>query len=843
MKRSDFIFAILFFCMLFTAKPKIKANDNGYFMPDCNILGNTTNISLSTFGITPNLITNDQLLPENNSWVFAGNDTTICLSGAWFTVNGTASNYLFCTWISGGDGFFADANDLSTEYFPGLDDKINGQVRLILIIYCEPPDFEILSDTVIYTIVLAPYSNAGPDGLICENESFQPSGFVSNYSAMMWTTSGDGFFENPNQINANYYPGQIDIDEGSTVLCLAALPNSPCLLPSANCMTLFIQKLPSIENLNDTTVCSGGILNLTPTINNCNSIVWSTEGDGIFSDPQIPNPDYYPGVMDSINGQVELHLSATSGCICNQTLIDSMMLTFQPHPIIYAGPNQNVCIGDTIRLFGEGNHYSSFFWLSYGDGVFDNPYIINPKYIPGEIDCERGFVFLEIIVNAITPCNIFTGSYLIVTIHRLAEANAGNDETICDDAVFELQATASNHSSLQWTSGGDGTFSNPNSLNTNYSPGILDLQTGFALLTLTLQPDAPCTMTTQDQMMLTFAKSPVATAGEDHFGCEQIQLAATAQHYETVIWSTSGDGTFSDLHILNPIYHAGTADKSNGYVQLIFIAQPVLPCSVSSSDELTFFIDNPTVLSETIEDYTVFSGENIEMEFIAQSYSQGTYSWFRNDLLIPNSNTSVLILTQIGKLHAGVYHCEFENDCSEIISSYGLLSVLEPTTQVFVLPAGWSSSSSFVMPSDPGIATIFQPIIDELEIVINFEGAYWPGANLNTLGNWDIETGYSIKMDSPQILTISGVIKYPIDPIILESGWSFLPVKSTCPINVEDTFGSYNEVLIIKEVSGTKVFWPAMQIKTLEFLQPGKSYHIFKTGDSMLEVLVPECSD
>ncbi|MBE0639148.1 MAG: immunoglobulin domain-containing protein [Bacteroidales bacterium] len=759
MKRSVYILAILFYCTLLSAAELPKACESDQFSPISVPEENTTFSLLSSHLHNPLYPLFDHRTPDNpletTFWVFAGNDTTICLSNQWFPMVGSAGGYWFVFWTTAGDGFFSDANLLSTNYFPGTNDKLNGQVRLFLTVYQSPPDFQSLTDTVNVSIVMAPQSNAGPDASICETDFFQVTGQADHYNSLIWTTTGDGYFNNPLMADVIYYPGANDIAEASAVLCLIAFPNSPCALPSANCMTLFIQKIPLIENLNDTVVCRGSSLHLTPSVFHCDSVSWSTAGDGYFSNPFISNPTYYPGEQDMLNGQVVLQLSGVSGCICIQNVTADMTLTIQPHPQVYQMPDQVVCIGDTIRLEGGGIHYETVYWLSYGDGYFDNPTILNPKYVPGEIDIERGMVILEIIAEAIEPCNFSIGAYIEATIHGNPDVNAGDDQT----------------------------------------------------------------------------------------GCEQIQLDATALHYESLIWSTSGDGTFSDIGILNPVYHAGMEDLVGDQVLLMITALPLSPCMVSQSDQLIFFTDKPKIISETIVDQTVYSGENLEMGFFTQSYSQGIYTWFHNGMLIPNSNSSTLMLNQISKENAGTYYCEFENDCGKITSSSGVLTVLEPKTQVFSLPAGWCGFSSFVIPSEPSITTIFQPVIDQLVIVMTFEGTYWPGANVNTLCSWDASTGYMVKMNSDELLTITGFLKYPVDPVILNPGWSLLPVKISCPLHVEDVFGGYSEIVMIKEISGIKLFWPAMQINSLEYLEPGKSYYVYKSGMDLLEVPLPECDE
>jgi len=65
-----------------------------------------------------------------------------------------------------------------------------------------------------------------------------------------------------------------------------------------------------------------------------------------------------------------------------------------------------------------------------------------------------------------------------------------------------------------------------------------------------------------------------AAAGEDQEICqdETAQMAGQANNYQFVKWYTSGDGTFDDVNILNPVYTHGGQDVMNGTVMLSMTA-------------------------------------------------------------------------------------------------------------------------------------------------------------------------------------------------------------------------------------------------------------------------------
>ena len=75
--------------------------------------------------------------------------------------------------------------------------------------------------------------------------------------------------------------------------------------------------------------------------------------------------------------------------------------------------------------------------------------------------------------------------------------------------------------------------------------------------------------------------SMAGSAGLDVSICtgEQAQILGYAANFESLIWATSGDGTFDDATIANPVYTPGTQDLADRTVTLTI--------TVSGSDGAT----------------------------------------------------------------------------------------------------------------------------------------------------------------------------------------------------------------------------------------------------------------
>ena len=85
------------------------------------------------------------------------------------------------------------------------------------------------TDTIQVTIAPLPTVNAGNDTSYCWYVTlFSVTGTAENYGQIKWKTAGDGHFSNNTALNAYYYPGDNDRDNGSVTLSLVGYSMPPC---------------------------------------------------------------------------------------------------------------------------------------------------------------------------------------------------------------------------------------------------------------------------------------------------------------------------------------------------------------------------------------------------------------------------------------------------------------------------------------------------------------------------------------------------------------------------------------------------------------------------------------
>ena len=143
-----------------------------------------------------------------------------------------------------------------------------------------------------------------------------------------------------------------------------------------------------------------------------------------------------------------------------------------------------------------------------------------------------------------------------------------------------------------------------------------------------------------------------------------------------------------------------------------------------------------------------------------------------------------------------------------------------------VIQEGWQSLSSYVMPAETDIEALLSDIYPELVVLQTMSGIYFPAGGLNTIGTWEPQSAYKIKVSQEVTLTIVGLPEQN-KTLQLAEGWNLIPVISENPVDVLSLFGSLgNDVIVIKAIADIGVYWPQFDINTLVTLQPGKAYFV-----------------
>ena len=159
------------------------------------------------------------------------------------------------------------------------------------------------------------YPYAGADNKICKMHHqflLDEATIPYVYDEVLWTTNGDGIFDNDHIVHPKYYPGQQDKENGKVILTLAV--TSYGRVKKDN-LTLYIFDDPEVFAGNDTTLLADEQLALSASeALFYETLVWTTSGDGIFDNDTVMHPVYTPGQDDLNTGEVLLVLTAISEC-------------------------------------------------------------------------------------------------------------------------------------------------------------------------------------------------------------------------------------------------------------------------------------------------------------------------------------------------------------------------------------------------------------------------------------------------------------------------------------------------------------------------------------------------
>ena len=531
-----------------------------------------------------------QLLPL----VDAGVDATIC-EDALYTLQGTAVNQSSVLWTSVGDGDFNDATLIAATYTPGPLDIAAGSVILSLTSIATVPCNTSAASTMTLFIQLLPLADAGTDATICEDATYILQGTVANQSSTLWTSLGDGGFNNATLLGAVYTPGPLDIANGSVSLVLLANAILPCVTVTVDTIAIKIQPFPSVDAGLDATICEDANYTFMGTAANQSSVLWTTVGDGGFNNATLLGAVYTPGPMDIVTGSVDFTLTANATGPCTGKVTSAMTLYIQLLPFAEAGLDATICEDEKYTLQGTAANQSSVLWTTVGDGAFNDATLLAAIYTPGPLDIANGSVVLFLTANVTSPCTNGSMDNMTLIIQKTPLAGAGMDATICEDATYTLQGTAANQSSVLWISAGNGTFSDPTLLGAIYTLGSNDIIAGSVVLTLTVTAISPCTGTVKSIMTLTIIPLPDTDAGLDDAICEYetFPLSGIANNYSSLQW-TGGDGNFSDITIVDPVYMPGPNDILAGSVTLYLTAFGLSPCGNSTNSLILTINPEPT---------------------------------------------------------------------------------------------------------------------------------------------------------------------------------------------------------------------------------------------------------
>jgi gliding motility-associated-like protein/uncharacterized repeat protein (TIGR01451 family) len=212
---------------------------------------------------------------------------------------------------------------------------------------------------------------------------------------------------------------------------------------------------------------SGGVLYVGAVIQDPSYGLFSISPSGLFT--YTPNSGFvgtdYAIVSISNNGSLE------TGCVD-----DTITIVKAPDVILNAGADASICSVSGYKILdASASNYGTLYWTSSGTGVFNNPGIINPIYVPSPADLASDHIVLTLSGESQAGCGRVTDT-MTLDFDKTVKVDAGTDQNACSNEIVQIgKASAKNFQSLNWTTNGKGKLSNSTGLTPIYNPATGEL--------------------------------------------------------------------------------------------------------------------------------------------------------------------------------------------------------------------------------------------------------------------------------------------------------------------------------------------------------------------------------
>jgi gliding motility-associated-like protein len=173
--------------------------------------------------------------------VNAGPNGNVCSTAPFVSLTGTVTPGYTTTWSSLGTGTVTSPNNINTTYIMTNADTTAGSITFILT--ASGGGCPNVTDTVVYNILPAANTNAGPNQNVCKNAVIPLSGIISGVTTTgYWTSTGTGTFVADTTASATYYqPSTADTTGNQTIfLILTSTNNGGCAASIDTLVATFI---------------------------------------------------------------------------------------------------------------------------------------------------------------------------------------------------------------------------------------------------------------------------------------------------------------------------------------------------------------------------------------------------------------------------------------------------------------------------------------------------------------------------------------------------------------------------------------------------------------------------
>ncbi|MEW6470616.1 MAG: hypothetical protein AB1458_17025, partial [Bacteroidota bacterium] len=328
-----------------------------------------------------------------------------------------------------------------------------------------------------------------------------------------------------------------------------------------------------------TVICQNSTATYSVSASSGTSFNWSVSGGSIASGQGTNVITVNWGSAG--NGTVNVTSFNQNGCPAGPITLN---VSIQAIPVINAGPDATICVGNSVNLTSSGG--GTYSWSP--STALSNPNISNPVATP-----TASIGYIVTVTSAINCSNTDTVN---ITVNAQPAVNAGPDVSICSGFSFTIGGSPTGPAGAGYNWSPSSGLNNATIANPTASPTITT--------TYTVIVSDVNTCNDTDMVTVTVSQPPVASAGADVTVCPAASTTLNGTGGGTYNWSPSS--SLSNPNVSNPVASPTTSTTYtlivtlNNCTDTDFVSVTTLPFpAVSAGADASICIGNSTTLSAT----------------------------------------------------------------------------------------------------------------------------------------------------------------------------------------------------------------------------------------------------
>jgi gliding motility-associated-like protein len=199
-----------------------------------------------------------------------------------------------------------------------------------------------------------------------------------------------------------------------------------------------------IGSISDT--CENNPIALSGSIGGAaTSSVWTTSGDGVFSDATSLTSSYTAGATDIINGIVTFTLTTNDpdgagACVSASTTVT---VTINKTATVNVGSDLTICPTDVVNLSAVvGGSANNLFWTTSGTGTFGDNTAATTTYTPNVSDVSLGVIELTLSADAVGVCPQVSDKLTVAIPQPITAVNLSQNVNVQEAFVTDVIASS-----------------------------------------------------------------------------------------------------------------------------------------------------------------------------------------------------------------------------------------------------------------------------------------------------------------------------------------------------------------------------------------------------------------